>query len=118
MPIHRSSNNQGTQGCNIIANNVARALVVGLPLVTFCAPVAAQSAPNPARGLEKHCSDIRMVFEAVKFNGDYRKRADAYVKGGCAGEVPLPSLRDPHNVQRFNAAAGILQNGGGIHLTD
>jgi hypothetical protein len=99
-----------------MGNNVAAIVSLIFLLGTLNTAVAAEAA-KPATGLEKHCADIRMVFEAVKFTGAYRKRADAYLGGGCVGEVPLPSLRDPQNVKRFNAAGGILYNGAKISIT-
>jgi hypothetical protein len=76
---------------------------------TMVASTAAPSAP-----LAKHCDDIKDVFELAKFSGEYRLRADAFTKSGCAGDVPLPKNGDSYNIRRFNTSAGILQNGGGI----
>src|SRR5262249_51268148 len=65
-------------------------------------------------GLEKHCDDIKDVFQLAKFTGEYRHRVDAFVASRCAGAIPLPRQGDFYNTRRFNTSAGILQNGGGI----
>ena len=68
--------------------------------------------------LESRCDDIKMVFDIAGFIGDYKRRADIWIRGKCRGPTPLPEVNDPWNVQRFNTAAGILQNGGGISITE
>jgi hypothetical protein len=75
---------------------------------------AAPGAATQARNYEKHCEDIRMVFDVAKFKGDYKTRAYSWLDGGCKGEIPLPIRGDRHNIGWFNTAAGILQTGGGI----
>jgi hypothetical protein len=82
--------------------------------LAFYSNAHAQSAKTAS--LEQHCDDIKMVFDVMKFNGDYKARAYAWIKGKCKGSVPLPALSDPHNVGWFNTAAGILQSGGGISI--
>jgi hypothetical protein len=71
----------------------------------------ATNAPQTA-SLTKYCDDIKDVFALAKFNGEYRKRAEAFTGQGCTGTVPLPRDGDRYNIQRFNTSAGILQSGG------
>lgn len=73
------------------------------------------AGPGPIAGpagLEKHCDDIKDVFQLARFNGEYRARADSYVAAKCSGAVPLPRAGDGYNIQRFNTSARILQTGG------
>jgi hypothetical protein len=91
------------------------AFAFGVAAALYTAPAYSQALAStngaPAT-FAKHCEDIKMVFEYAKFKGDYKKRVDAFLEGGCTIAMPIPS--DPYNSQRFTTAAGILQNGGGI----
>jgi hypothetical protein len=103
-----------------LRRTVAGAAAFGLVLASTGAngQVVKTAGPGqPTGSFEQHCDDIKDVFALARFNGDYKRRADAWVANKCRGEVPIPSLNEPHNVKRFNTSAGILQNGGGIALT-
>jgi hypothetical protein len=76
---------------------------------------AGLSSIKPPMPLEPHCADIKLVFDAVEFKGEYRGRAYAWLASGCKGEVPVPEPGD--NMKRFNASSRILQNGAKVLLT-
>lgn len=71
----------------------------------------ATNAPQTA-SLAAHCDDIKDVFALAKFNGEYRKRADAFVADGCKGNVPMPRDGDAYNTRRLNTSAYVLHSGG------
>jgi len=99
-----------------MSNNVAasRVALVGLLALVLATPATAQSAlPAASRvSLEKHCADIRDVFKLARFTGEFKRRADAFVAGGCRGAVPIPDKGDAHNIQRWNTSADILSTDG------
>jgi hypothetical protein len=78
-------------------------------------PVAKANFVKPPMPLEPHCSDIKLVFDAVKFDGPYRTLANAWVASGCKGDVPIPEPGE--NMKRFNASVQILHNGAKVSLT-
>jgi hypothetical protein len=100
---------------------IAAAAIAGASLLaTFSAAAqdaqkasqqVATNAPQTA-SLAAHCDDIKDVFALAKFNGEYRKRADAFVADGCKGNVPMPRDGDAYNTRRLNTSAYVLHAGG------
>lgn len=69
---------------------------LGLALL-FSGAAHGQSVQSAKSGshvssLEKHCDDIRGVFELARFKGEYQKRTNIWLKDNCRGAVPYPSL--------------------------
>ncbi len=80
-------------------------------------PAVKASFVKPPMALEPHCPIITLAFEEAGVRGEFKSQITKWAGAGCKGDIPVPQAGDRHNIQRFNAVASILQNGGKIVLT-
>lgn len=86
------------------------------PLAANAQQVASASKGEQVAALERNCDVVKAVFDEVKLKGPFKAKVEAWVAGGCRGDVPLPERGDIHNIKEYNTASFILSQGGGIVL--
>jgi len=78
----------------------------------------AYAQTGQAASLEKHCDDIKMVFDLAKdaegFTSIYWKQLGAFFEKRCVGAIPLPTVKS--DIQVFNTSSRILYSGAKIVL--